>query len=98
MKDISSGCTIDSWEMGSKKVIWVETANTADSDDTIVIDLSSYGAKTLESIDGYLHETEDSVISAEAPTTSVSSGSLTITIGGSSEDDNKRVYKLECDC
>ena len=98
MGDISSGCTIDAYNFGSKRIIWIETANTADSDDTIALDLAEYGAKTIEGITGYVHTTEDSVIIAEAPTTSVSGTDLTITLGGSSEDDNKRVYKLECDC
>ena len=96
--DITSGCTIENWADGSKQVIWIETAATADSDDTIVFDLSDYGAKTLEVISGYIHSTTDSIIIAEAQTTEVSSGELTITLGGSSADDQKRVYILECDC
>ena len=98
MGDITSGCTFDTWTNGSKKVIWIETAATADSDDTIAFALSTYGAKTIEGITGYVHTTEDSIIIAEAPTTSVTTGTLTVTLGGSSQDDKKRCYRIECDC
>lgn len=94
MGDITSNCTFDTWTSGSKKVVWVETYNEADSDDTFTVILQNYGITTIEAITGYQHTTEDSVITEEAPTTSVSSGTLTVTVGGSSNDDKKRVYRI----
>jgi hypothetical protein len=75
-----------------RKCIIVETPNTADTGDTIEIVLSTYGISTFLGIIGFEHTTENSVVTTEAPTTAVSSGTLTITIGGSSDDNEKRVY------
>ena len=52
---------------------------------TYALTLASYGIKTFEAFKGYEHSTEDSIVIAENPasTTAVSSGVLTITIGGS---------------
>ena len=73
------------------KCIKVELATTADDGDTYAITLATYGMKTFEAIEGWIHTTEDSVVVAEAPTTAVSAGVLTITVGGST-DNKKRVY------
>jgi type 1 fimbria pilin len=95
MGEITSGCTFTEGipNAGYKKII-VETANTADTADTIVVDLSDYGISSFEGIIGYVHTTENSVVVQEQPTTSVSSGELTITVGGSTVSDKKRVYEI----
>jgi len=66
----------------------VETPNTADSGDTVSVDLGSYGIAEdgLLWIMGCEHTTDNSVIVTTAPTTSVSGGTLTITIGGSNSN------------
>lgn len=94
MTDISSDCEYYRGAEGTFVTLLVITPDTADSDDTIVIDLSDYGINEFVGIEGYEHTTENSVITKEHPTTAVSSGSLTITIGGSSDDDEKRAYKI----
>lgn len=93
MGDVSSGCTIaEGLPNAGRKMIVVETATTVDTADTVVITLADYGISTLLAVEGYVHTTEDSVVVAEAPTTAVSSGVLTITVGGSTVSDKKRVY------
>lgn len=73
------------------KEIIVTCDNTADDGDTVAITLADYGITTLKMIKGYSHTTEGSVIIEEAPTTSVTAGVLTITIGGST-DNNFRAF------
>ena len=97
MANLTSTNTVDSWTDGSKKVIWVETTTAAESDDTFTIILKNYGVTTIEAITGWVHTTEDSIIVEEAPTTSVTTGTLTVTVGGSSVDDKKRVYLIRGD-
>jgi hypothetical protein len=72
--------------------IVIETPSTTDTADTVVVDLSNYGIELLLSVEGFVHTTANSVIVAEAPTTAVSSGNLTITGGGSTVTDKIRVY------
>ena len=72
--------------------VMIETPNTADTADTVAVTLSSFGITTFLAVEGYVHTTENSVVVAEAPTTAVSSGVLTITVGGSTVSDKKRVY------
>lgn len=96
MGDISSTCTIAKHVpvIGYTEII-VETPNTADTGDTIALTLANYnGATTLLSVQGFVHTTENSVIVAEAPTCAVSNGVATLTIGGSTVSDKKRVYKV----
>jgi len=71
--------------------ILIYTANTVDDTDTIAIDLASYGAHTFLAILGNEHTTDGSVVVTAAPTTAVSSTTLTITVGGSN-DDNPRSF------
>ena len=93
MADISSGSTIvEALPALGTKTIRVETANTADTADTIAITLADFGIGTFLTIDGYTHSTEDSIVIAEAPTTAVAAGVLTITVGGSTNSDEKRIY------
>jgi hypothetical protein len=96
MTAITSDCTIELVQGAthSKKQLIVETPNTADTGDTIVIDLTKYACTKIEDIHGTVHTTENSVVVAEAPTTEVSSNELTITIGGSTVSDKKRVYRV----
>lgn len=54
----------------------------ADNGDTFTVTLASHGCTKVVAVDGYDETTEGSVVVAAAPTTSVSSGTLTITIGG----------------
>jgi len=101
MADISSDCVVYEQDMGPTKPensnaefkeIIVETPQTADSGDTIDVDLSNYGISTPKIIRGWEHTSPFSVITVEDPTTSVSGTTITITIGGSSDDNEVRTY------
>ena len=93
MGDITSTSTIiEALPNSGVKVFSIETVATADTADTIEITLADYGVSTFLGIQGFIHTTEGSVVVAEAPTTAVSSGVLTITIGGSTVSDKKRVF------
>ena len=74
------------------KMFMVTVPATADSDDTIAIDLATYGCSTFVGILGFEHTTLGSIVTTEAPTTSVTGTTLTITVGGSSDDDEVRAY------
>jgi len=71
----------------------IYTVATVDDGDTLTVTLANYGINNFLACDGYIHTTTDSVIVAEAPTTAVSSGVLTITVGGST-DNKKRTYRV----
>jgi len=75
------------------KSLVVTTKDTADASDTLDVDMSEYGINTVLGIDGFKHTTNNSVIVKENPTTSVSSGTLTITVPAGSDND-MRVYKI----
>lgn len=75
-----------------KKVIF-ETANTADGSDNFTVTLSDYGCDTFVGINGWRHTTENSVVVAEAPTTAVANGVLTITTPAGNNN-QKRVYEV----
>jgi len=93
MGDVSSGCTFTELSPNSGvKTIIVKTAATVDSSDTIPIVLKNYGITTFLGLYGMTQTTADSVVIAEAPTTAVSSGTLTITVGGTLNTDKVRVY------
>lgn len=92
MGDISADCVIDGNASGNINEVWIQTPNTADTADTIVIDLSDYGIVNVFEVRGQVQTTENSVLVDEAPTTAVSTGDLTITIGGSTVSNKKRVY------
>ena len=92
MVDITS--TINVKEQSPRletKVILIETPATADDGDTLDVTLSDYGAVGITAIQGFTHSTTDSIIIEEAPTTSVTTGVLTITVGGTT-DDKKRSF------
>ena len=53
-----------------------------------------FGISTLLGIHGWVHTTTGSVVAIESPTTSVTSGVLTVTVGGSEVSDKLRVYEI----
>jgi len=91
--DLSSTVVIHKRVNGPWIELLVLTPNTAVTDDTIGISLPDYGIKTFESIFGVIQTTENSIIATEAPTTAVSTGTLTVTVGGTAATD-KRVYLI----
>jgi len=96
MADITSGCVIEATGYTGHiyKQLYIETEATADTADTIAITLSKYGATKLKDIKGCVHTTENSVVVGEVGTTAVANGILTITVGGSTVSDKKRVYNV----
>lgn len=68
------------------KIIKVKLDATADDTDTHAVDLTAYGCTNIDGILGFTESTTGSVVITEAPTTSVSSGTLTITVGGSTDN------------
>ena len=83
--------TVTDARQGDVGWIKVVTAATADDGDTIAVDLTDYGATGIDFVLGWIHSTTDSVLVQEQPTTAVSSGTPTITVGGST-DNAKRTY------
>ena len=75
------------------KEVILETANDAVTADTLAVTLSTYGCTKFVGIVGQVHTTEDSVLIDEEPTTSVTSGVLTITVGGTAVT-KKRTYRV----
>ena len=75
--------------------IHIRTINTVDDTDEIDIDLTKYGisATGLISVLGFIHTTANSIMAQEQPSTAVSSGTLTITVGGST-DNKQRYYEV----
>ena len=76
---------------GGLKAVMVQTRNTVDAADTIAVDLGSYGiAETgFLMVLGNKHTTDGSVVVTEAPTTAVSSGTLTITVPAGTDNDTR---------
>jgi len=74
------------------KVLQLVTAATVDTADTITVDLSKYGCTNIHGILGFAENTAGSIVATEAPTTAVSSSTLTITVGGSTNSDTVRTY------
>lgn len=68
------------------KIIKYKLDATADDGDTFTVDLSTYGCKNIDGILGFTETTTGSVVTTEAPTTAVSSGTLTVTVGGSTDN------------
>jgi len=65
------------------KMLQTVTAATVVSADTFTLDLTDYGCTNIHGILGFAETTAGSVVVTEAPTTAVSSGTLTVTVGGS---------------
>lgn len=90
--DLTSTSTITRVIPG--RLIQIETPATADNTDYVTITLADYGMASVEVVDTFRHTTTDSVIvPGDNATTAVSSGDLTITIGGSTSD-KKRVFHV----
>ena len=94
MAAITTSTITDSIPALGRKMIMVETPNTADTGDTVSIVLADYGITTFLGILGFAHSTENSVVITEAPTTAVTTGTLAITVGGTLNTDDKRVFIL----
>jgi len=96
MGDISTDCTFELTGIigHSYYELIVSAPATTDTGDTIPITLSKYGATKIKHIRGFSHTTTDSVVVAEQPTTAISAGVLTITVGGTLNSDKKRFYKV----
>ena len=95
MADITDDCTFEiTAGIGHTfKEVKVFCPATTDDGDTFTYDLSKAGATAIVGVEGYIATTSGSVVVAEAPTTAVSSGTLTVTVGGST-DDKERFYVL----
>ncbi len=65
---------------GHKEVLAV-TPNTADPADTFTVTLANFGITTFKSIRGFV-QSAAGVLEPETPTTAVSAGVLTVTLGG----------------
>ena len=76
--------------------IVIRTINTVDDADTLAVDMTKYGiqASGLMGVVGYAHSTANSIVVAEDPTTTVSSGTITLTVTGST-DDLQRYYVVK---
>ena len=76
--------------------IVIRTINTVDDADTLAVDMTKYGinATGLMGVVGYAHSTANSIVVAEDPTTTVSSGTITLTVTGST-DDLQRYYVVK---
>lgn len=68
--------------------------NPSDSGDTFTVTLANFGIVTFISASGFVHTTTNSVVVSEAPTTAVSAGVLTVTVGGSSVTNKKRWFTI----
>jgi hypothetical protein len=80
--------------VGGKRIIaHTNGAETVDDGDTFTVTLANYGMTKILGISGWIHTTSGSVVVSEAPTTSVTSGVLTVTVGGST-DNKERVYEI----
>ena len=92
--DLSSTITVYKRVNGPWVELLIQTPTTAVTDDTMDIDLVDLGIKTFEGIFGVVQTTAGSVIATEAPTTSVTTGTLTITVGGTAVTD-RRTYIIQ---
>ncbi len=101
--DLTSTVTVYEQDTGASEIanspfeykeILVETPNTADSDDTFDITLATYGITNVKSVQAWIHATTSDVMVLEEPNTSVTTGVLTVTLGGSSADDQTRTVLI----
>lgn len=69
--------------------IVIKTIDTVDAADTLTVDLTDYGIRAdgLVGVIGFAHSTNNSVMVQDQPTTSVTTGTLTITVGAGTDDD-----------
>ena len=71
------------------KTLIVSCDAAVDSGDTLDVDLADFGGASMCGIIGFTHTTENSVVIQEQPTTTMSGSTLTITIGGASNDQTR---------
>lgn len=64
----------------------VSTAGSAAGASTMEVTLKDYGLKNVVAVRGVRHVTANQALLVEEPTTSVTSGVLTITLGGAGTD------------
>lgn len=77
----------------NKIMVHTDGDETVDDGDTFTVTLADYGIKKFLAILGFIHTTSGSVVVQEQPTTSVTTGVLTVTVGGST-DNKERVYEI----
>ena len=65
------------------RALVIELPSTVDNADTFTLDMGVYGCSRLTAIFGNEHSTDGQVVVTQAPTTAVSSGTVTVTVGGS---------------
>jgi len=85
----------------SLKRVMFTLANTSDAADTFAITLSDYGiaATGLLAVNSWVHTADGSIITVEANTTSVTTGTLTVTIAAGTNDEfssNRNYWKSSC--
>ncbi len=73
------------------KMIQAVTDATVDDGDTITVDLDKFGCTNIHGILGFEETTTGQVVVTAEPTTAVSASVLTITVGGSN-DNNVRTF------
>lgn len=84
--------TADNSGLSRFKTGYLTLANTVDDADTTTVDVyKEFGITKVLVVEGFIHTTEDSVVVEEDPTTAVTGTTLTITVGGST-DNKKRFY------
>jgi hypothetical protein len=95
MGDVTANCTFEiTAGIGHTfKEVKVFADATVDDGDTFTFTLANAGATAIVGVAGFIATTSGSVVEAEAPTTSVTSGVLTVTVGGST-DNKERFYIL----
>jgi len=73
----------------SLKRVLFTLANTTDAADTFAITLADYGisATGLLAVNSWVHTADGSIITVEANTTSVTTGTLTVTIAAGTDND-----------
>jgi len=73
---------------GIKRVLFT-LANTADAADTLSIVLTDYGisATGLLAVNSWVHTADGSIITVEANTTAVTTGTLVVTIAAGTDND-----------
>jgi hypothetical protein len=79
----------DQKDVNEVKVLFIETANTADASDYYTFDLATVGGTTLLALIGTKHTTDNSVMVVENPTTTVSGTTITFTAPAGTDNDKR---------
>jgi hypothetical protein len=88
MVDVTTSITIKAKHYGR---LVVTCPDTVDDGDYFTITLADHGITKIAGILGFIHTTADSILAQEQPTTSVTTGTLTVTVGGAT-DNKQRTY------